>query len=183
MEDVDLRVWSALSEIPEQDCAVELAEAYLDNRVNLSPPWVANLPFNITAYGNKVKRNRRLCTYSKSYNLLHISSDSDSDELEPYCISEAEVSLAANQVDAYSGVDDADELEYAIRKLDAMYVDLLIVYRVDFWLCLKLALAGMPEPVEKLRNMAEDNARFSSLLRILLSGASPAVSRRLADVG
>jgi len=182
MKEVDPRVWGILSEMPKQaDCAVELVEASLNNKINLSPSGVADYGFDIGAYGNKANRNRRLCSCSKNYSALHINDGAE--ESEPCGVSDAEISRAADQGDVYSEVDDADEQAYVVSRLDAMNSFLFVSYHVDFWLCLKLALLGVPESIGRLKSMADDNSYFGGLLRVLLSGKGSAVSMRLANVG
>ena len=182
MEEVDPRVWSILADMPDQaDCAVELAEASLDGRLDAEKLGVDHDPFNIAAYNNKVNKIRCLAAHNEDKKMLTINSESE--EPGAYGVSEAEVSLVASQKDVYGEVDDRDELDHAVHELDRLALEICIVHQTAIWYCIKMALLGIPDAVNNLKRLVDHDPHVGELLRVVLSCGGTAVSKCLAQVG
>ena len=176
MKEVAPEAWGVLADMPKDvDCTLEFIEAVLKGRIDFKSGVLRNA-FNWKAYNKKVSKLRKMAGYGDESRTLHIIGEAE--EPEAYGISEADIP-SANQKDVYEEVDDKDELDSAIRKLDSKYIQILVIGRIDIWICLKRALSGVPNSVRRLKEIAEYDPQVSRLLKIVLQNKSCAVSQQI----
>lgn len=116
-----------------------------------------------------IRKNKQLSDVERAERCLHICDAYEDDNLKPYEVLMSKVMECANQVDELAKMEDEDEYNYAIDTLDRMQADILVRYHVSLWNCMRLALMGIPEPVDMLRKLVAESPEIKELMWIVLS--------------
>lgn len=118
--------------------------------------------FNIGAYIGGIHRQER--KEKLRYYKKHISIVDDDEE--------AGVSLDTLYVESfnpYDGVEDREELDWAIGELRRYRKDWLLDYHMDVVIALRQASRGVPESIKILKQVIEEDVIASKLIWIILN--------------
>ena len=167
-----LKLFSPLVKNPEKQIkyADEIVLAALKGNINL------NAPFSIDAYEARIEQNNAKNVYHSVEKEVHILPEFCTDKVNtkdvPYgCISEASAtaSLAEQVKDAYESAEDDMDLLYAIKTIKSLQKTILVHEHIDLIGAIKEALSGIPQAIETLAEICDNNAVVSEQVYTILS--------------
>lgn len=118
--------------------------------------------FDIVSYVKKIEKNQRQ-EYSRNKKREKVLLDDvDADE-------EGVVAPTVPFADPYESIDNADELEEAVRWIHDNAMWMLVECRIDIYLCMRQALKGIPESIQALRRVSEEYELVGEKIYAVLS--------------
>lgn len=169
-EDV-LKLFSSLCEHPEKkiEYASEIISAGLAGKINL------NSEFYLDAYEARIRKNLFLGKENKRKKEVFLDFKDSSDDYEDIArnggITEdkATFNAVSKMEDAYEQLLNEDELRYAIETIKGLRKDFLVEERMDIIITLKQALTGIPESINKLKEVCNNYSVVGEQIKIILS--------------
>lgn len=158
--------WDVLFEnyknfVGEFDYGVEIIEAALDNRIDLTKP------FNLFGYCKVIRENRK---QEGIRSLKHNQYIVDDDEEDKTGVS---ISSIVDPRDDYEISDDNNELAEVVEKLKKANAEIIVVFGLDLLFCIKQAIKGTPQAVEELSKICKELDWVGEYVKIILSSGIP----------
>lgn len=168
--DVNDDIWGLFEEWEKTNApfeyVLEIIDAAASNKVDFDN-------FNLSAYNKAVRKNVSKGSSRRKNKVLHIVNDIEDISSEPYGVAESIVSIYAEQEDEYKKLEDEEELAYAIEEIRNLNGVVFYTYRVDMLHCIKQALKGLPESINILKNLVDNDSFIGDLLKIVLESGQP----------
>ncbi len=142
---------------PVLNYVLEVYEAVLDERIDL------NHRFNMIGYIKTIQENNKITTENKTRKVTYFKPE-DSDDRDGIIDSHIE-----SEVDMYAKYDDADELQWAVDRLNALSDELIKDYGVHIIHVMKKAANGFQQAKEILKKLCDEVDVLSELVYIILS--------------
>lgn len=144
---------------PVLNYVLEVYEAVLDGRIDLEHH------FSMIGYIKTIQENNK-CTESKrAQKVTYFVPDCD-DRSNHDAIIESHIE---SKEDMYAKYDDADELKWAVDKLNALLDEFILDYGVHIIHVMKKAANGFPQAKEILKKLCDEVDTLSELVYIILS--------------
>lgn len=164
-------VWNLFSKADKLgtglDYTLEIIDAAMQGDINL------NREFNLKGYIysiNQVRKHEDRRRYKKNLRINYTVDDEadfgdniQADNLSGY----------VESIDEYEKIDNDSEVSYAISEINRMSHDIMIFHNVDIETCLSQANRGMPESINLLRKLVNDNPQVGLYIQTILASGYP----------
>lgn len=169
------KVWSLFKDFAKLDgectCSCEIVEATLKGSIPLDKlDEDENVQFDLQRYVHKFDKHRRM-EQSRHYKKVKYLADNMDDTDGSRVLADAVYSLHSE--DEYEKLINDSELEWALKHLDEMSLDFIILYKVDIKTTLLQANKGIPESIKLIKGIVEQYPFMGKLLHIILQCGKP----------
>lgn len=138
----------------------EIIKAGLNQRLDYSRE------FSQEAYVTTIKLNEKM---AESKNQKKVTFFTDTDPSEQQYKGGVNINSIKAVGDSYARLEEADEIECALREVEAMQKVLLYSQGVNLRVIIENALEGIPVAVSKLQEICENFTSLGKNIKILLS--------------
>lgn len=170
-KEVPDEVWNLFSKADKLgtglDYTLEIINAAMSGDINL------NREFNLQGYIysiNQTKEHEKRRRYKKN---LRINYTADGVGNFGDSIPIDNLTAYVESIDEYEKIDNDHEVRYAIDEINRMSHDILIFHNVDIRTCLFQALRGMPESINLLKKLVNDNPQVGLYIETILGSGYP----------
>ena len=145
----------------EFDYSIELIEAALDGRIDISKP------FNLFGWCKTVREGNFQTELKRLKKQEYLIEDDEEDKTG------VKASALVSERDDYEIFEDNEELFYTVKKVTALNNEIMSVIGIDFIFCMRKAVQGIPKAVEELTNICKEYEWLAEFVQIILSSGVP----------
>lgn len=164
-------VWNLFSKADKLgtglDYTLEIIDAAMQGDINL------NREFNLKRYIYSINQARKHEDRRRYKKNLRINYTVDDEADFGDNIQADNLSGYVESIDEYEKIDNDSEVSYAISEINRMSHDIMIFHNVDIETCLSQANRGMPESINLLRKLVNDNPQVGLYIQTILASGYP----------
>lgn len=164
-------VWNLFSKADKLgtglDYTLEIIDAAMQGDINL------NREFNLKGYIYSINQARKHEDRRRYKKNLRINYTVDDEADFGDNIQADNLSGYVESIDEYEKIDNDSEVSYAISEINRMSHDIMIFHNVDIETCLSQANRGMPESINLLRKLVNDNPQVGLYIQTILASGYP----------
>ena len=164
-------VWNLFSKAEKLgtslDYTLEIIDAAMKGDINL------NKEFNLQGYIYSINQTKKHEDRRRFKKNLRINYTVDDEADFGDNIQADNLSGYVESIDEYEKIDNDSEVSYAISEINRMSHDIMIFHNVDIETCLSQANRGMPESINLLRKLVNDNPQVGLYIQTILASGYP----------
>ena len=169
-------LWSMFKDIASVDsrgcsCTLEVVEAVLAGKLKMEHyDLEGNVVFDLRRYERKVEKLRKLEQARRHKNEKPLLDDYD--DLAEGGVGISSV-LALQTEDIAKNIIDNAELDWALKSLDEKLLDFIVIDKVNIKVALLQANKGIPESIERVKDIVKKYPYMGEIIYIILSCGKP----------
>lgn len=170
--EVPSEVWELLRGIEEMPSGFEYSLEVIDSA--MSGELIVDSSFNLSAYANKIRRNKALEKAREGERFVSIAVTSYDENLGDYnSVSYENLVDTSIEEDDFERIENSELLKYSVNKIKELSPYIWAEYRFDIIYGIRQALRGIPESIMLLRQIVSADAQIGDLVKMILgSGVS-----------